>query len=323
MVTVAFAALVLADVLWTAFFAVTVAYVLVPVVAWLRERGLSTTWASVVATLGGTLALLGLFAMVGFLVYRRRGPIIDFLTSLPDNLVLEVLGTTYVISVEAAFETAVAWLSGYAVALATALPTIGLKVTLFAFVVFGLLVGHEAVEEAVMSTVPGEYHDIASALARRTMDTLYAIYVLQVLTGAATFVLALPVFVLLGYNIPITLSFIAGVLQFLPIVGPSVLLAALAIYQLSVGNVVAAILVLVIGGVVIAWLPDILIRPRLAERTGRLPGTLYLIGFLGGLLTVGAVGIIAGPLAVALVVEAISLLGAENTTSPAAPDEPA
>jgi hypothetical protein len=53
------------------------------------------------------------------------------------------------------------------------------------------------------------------------------------------------------------------------------------------------------------------------RRTADLPASLYFVGFTGGVLTLGAVGIIAGPLAIALLVEAVSLLG------DAVPDDPA
>lgn len=310
--TILLAALVLRGVMWTAFLGVTVAYVLLPAISWLEDRGLSKPVASVVATLGSTTALLSLFGVVGYLVYRRRAPLVDFLASLPESVTIDGFGYIYVVETEMVMTNASEYLSAAAVDVAAALPTLTLKLTLFAFVVFGLLVSHESVEDALLAAVPDGYHDIVQAFATRTRDTLSAIYVLQVATGAATFLFALPVFYLLGYDIPVTLSFVSGVLQFVPIVGPSILLGALAIYHVVVGNVVAAVLVVVIGGVVIAWLPDILIRPQLAERAGRLPGTLYFIGFMGGLLTVGPIGIIAGPLAVALVVEAVALLQAER-----------
>lgn len=306
------AALVLSAVVWTAVLGVTLAYVLIPVVSWLEERGLSRLWASVVATVGGTFSVVSVLVVVSFLVYRRRGAVIDFLESLPDRVTVSALGYQYTAETQTVLDNAVDVLSHSLVAVAAKLPTFSLKLTLFAFVVFGLLVGHRAVEDALMAAVPRSYHDVVGAFARRSRDTLYAIYVLQVATGAATFLFALPVFVGLGYDIPITLSFIAGVLQFLPIVGPSVLLGALAIYHVVVGELVPAVLVVVVGGVIVAWLPDIIVRPQLARRTGRLPGTLYFIGFVGGLLTLGPVGIVAGPLAVALVVEAVSLLEAEN-----------
>jgi predicted PurR-regulated permease PerM len=43
-----------------------------------------------------------------------------------------------------------------------------------------------------------------------------------------------------------------------------------------------------------------------------MPGSLYFIGFTGGLLSVGAVGVIAGPLLVALLSESITLLSEER-----------
>lgn len=78
-------------------------------------------------------------------------------------------------------------------------------------------------------------------------------------------------------------------------------------------------LALAIGGVgffLVAWLPDVLIRPRLARGAANLPGTLYFAGFTGGLLTLGPIGVIAGPLAVALLAEATALLAAELNGRP-------
>lgn len=312
--TLALTAVVLADVIWTALFAGTVAYMLVPAVNWLEDRGLSSMWASLVATTMGTAMLLVLVGLTGFLVYRRRDAALRFIGDLPESVSVSALGSTYVIESQAALETGARWLYSLMLDLLAGLPSLALKLTLFAFVVFGLLIGHRAVEDAILTALPPSYHDVAGAFARRIKDTLWAIYVLQVATGLGTFILAIPVFFFLGYEIPLTLAFISGVLQFVPIVGPSILLAVLAVYQVIIGDVVAAVLIVVVGGVVIAWVPDILIRPRLARRAGRLPGTLYFIGFVGGLLTVGAIGIIVGPLAVALVVEAVSLLEMETPT---------
>ena len=57
-----------------------------------------------------------------------------------------------------------------------------------------------------------------------------------------------------------------------------------------------------------------------------MPGGLYFVGFVGGLLSMGTVGIIAGPLLVALVVEGTELLAAEldgsGRAAPAAAADP-
>jgi predicted PurR-regulated permease PerM len=71
------------------------------------------------------------------------------------------------------------------------------------------------------------------------------------------------------------------------------------------------VLVAVIGAVLVGFAPDAVIRPRLAKWAADLPTSLYFIGFTGGVLTVGPIGFIAGPLAVALLVEAVALLAEE------------
>ena len=81
-----------------------------------------------------------------------------------------------------------------------------------------------------------------------------------------------------------------------------------------------AALVFVLGSLLVAWLPDVVIRPRLARETADLPGSLYFVGFVGGLLTLGPVGVIAGPLAVALVVEMAELLTDELNHVPVSED---
>lgn len=311
-VALAIATFVLHEVWGVVLFAITVAYVLVPLQSRLVDRGLPQWWASTISTLTGTVAALLPFALAGYLGYRRRDSIVAFLENSPEAVEIEVLGAPYVVDLETLPAGAEDYLSDTAIAIAGSLPELGLEATLFAFVLFGLLMSHEAVEDALMAAVPREYRDAMDSLAHRAEETLYGIYVLQAATGAATFAIAVVVFWGLGYNIPVTLAFLSGILQFVPIVGPSILIGILAIYHVTIGEVGAAIAVVAIAGFFVAWLPDVLVRPRLAKRTGNLDGTLYFVGFVGGLLTVGPIGVVVGPLAVALVSEAMSLLAAEN-----------
>lgn len=311
-ITLAVAAAVLHEVWAAVVFAVTIAYVLVPVQRRLIDRGLSDWWASTVATVGGTVAALVPFVVAGFLGYRRRESISAFIRSIPDTVDVTAFGVVYVVDVDALVTSAETFLSATLVSIASSLPELGLKATLFAFVLFGLLLSHEAVEDALIAVVPSEHRHVVRSLGRRIDRTLYAIYVLQAATGAATFAIAIVVFWMLGYDIPVTLAFLSGLLQFLPIVGPSVLIVTLAGYHVLVGDVGSAIAVLLVAGVFVAYLPDVLVRPRLSRRTGDLPGTLYYVGFVGGLLTVGPIGIIVGPLAVGLVAEAMTLLAEAN-----------
>ncbi len=310
LLTVAAAAL-LADVLATVFFAVTVAYLLTPLRRRLTARGLSPWTASVAATgaafLGVVAVTLPLFAVV----FLRLDALLAVLARLPREYTLDLFGMAYTLTLAEALAAAQSYLRAVGSVAVAAVSTLLVKVTLFAFLVFSLLHHRRELGRAMLAVVPESYRDVAAAFDRRTRETLFAIYVLQAATALGTFALAVPVFVALGYRVPFTLAVVAALLQFIPIVGPSLLLAALAAYHAALGDVALAATTLAVGGVVIAWLPDVLIRPRLARETAGLPGGLYFVGFVGGLLSMGAVGVIAGPLVVALVAEGTELLAAE------------
>lgn len=310
----AIAGLVLHQVLGTVFIAITVAYLLVPAQRRLIERGVHEWWAAVAVTTGATLAALVPLAGVMYLLVARLSPVIGFLTDLPDTISVTQLGFSYTLAIADLVDPTVAAVRSLVISVASALPVLSLKATLFAIIVFALLLKHGAAERALIAPVPSRYHDVVETLARRARGTLYAIYVLQAATAIGTFFIALPVFYLLGYQFPLTLALLSAVLQFVPIVGPSMLIGVLAIWKIAIGDVTSALLLVVLGGFFIAWLPDILIRPRLSRRTAKLPGSLYFIGFTGGLLTVGPIGIVAGPLAIALALAAMDLLAKENGT---------
>jgi len=59
---------------------------------------------------------------------------------------------------------------------------------------------------------------------------------------------------------------------------------------------------------VIGFLPDADLRPVFAYRTTVLPRSLYFMGFAGGALTLGAVGVLVGHLLVTLVLETVELM---------------
>ena len=303
--------LILFEVLGTVFFAVTVAYVLHPLRERLAARGAPPRIASGMAALTGLLGVVLLIVPLLLVLYRRRAALLALLRNLPADVTVDLGVGVYVVDVAAATAALRGTLTGVAVDLARAAPVLGLKLFLFAFVVYGLLLRPTAMAEVVDDLVPPTYHDIVFALHERVRDTLYAIYVLQAATAFATFLAALAVFGLLGYQSAVALAVIAGILQFIPVVGPSILVALLGIHDFAFGDPSRALTVLVAGLVLIGFLPDALVRPRLAQWTTKLPATVYFVGFTGGVLSLGFVGFVAGPLIVAVLVESVELAAAE------------
>lgn len=299
---------VLFDVLQTVFFAITVAYVLHPVHQRLVDRGIPAYWASVLVTGAAFGVVLVVVGALGLVLYNRRESLFTLLRTVPSEVTVPLGEFTYTVDTTAILATARNALQGLAVDVATAAPVLALKLFLFAILLFALLVRPGSVGRTVFSVTPPAYHDVLVALDRRVRETLYGIYVLQAATAAGTFAVALVVFEGLGYGASFTLAVLAGILQFIPIVGPGVLIAVLAGVDLLIGMPTRAVLVAVLGAVFVGLVPDAIIRPRLASRAAHLPTSLYFIGFTGGLLTVGPIGFIAGPLVVGLLVEAVDLL---------------
>jgi predicted PurR-regulated permease PerM len=310
------AAALLSDVIGTVFFAVTVAYLLVPVREELVARGIDDRLATVVVTFTALVGVLAVVAPLVFLTASRLTETLALLSTLPATYEVVFLGRVYTVQVADLRASMVGIVRDVGRQLLVSLPVLLVKFTLFVFLVYSLLQRSEAVAQSLLAVVPPTYRRVAKALNRRARNTLFGIYILQAATALGTFFIALPVFFLLGYDSVVALSTVAAILQFIPIVGPSVLLLVVAGIHVAAGQLPQALLLLVVGGFFIAWLPDILIRPRLSQRAADLSGGVYFIGFVGGLLSMGAIGIIAGPLVVALVVEAASILSAELNDVP-------
>lgn len=302
---------ILLEVLGTILFALTVAYVLLPVQGWLVRRGLSEWSSAVVATLVGFVSAIVVFAPIVLTLYVRIDEVIALVEGVPAEIPVTVLEMTYTIEAREVQALAVSFLRDVAVSFASSLPVLAIKFALFVILLFALLYKGDAAGRAAIAPVPHEYRDVVHALAVRARETLYAIYVLQLATSAASLAIGYPLFHLLGYEMAFTLALFAAILQFVPIIGPSLLIAPIALYHVAAGDLAAAALVGVLGITLVAWLPDIVVRPRLARRSAGLPGSLYFVGFTGGLFTLGAIGIVVGPLIVAIFVEAVELLAEE------------
>jgi predicted PurR-regulated permease PerM len=308
LVLAAISAFVLAAVLRTVIFTITVAYVLYPLRQWFTRRGLSRRVSSALATLTAFVAVVAVFAPIVYVLYRRRDSLIATIRQIPEEIAFTVGEMEYVIETGPMIDTAEDAVVDFAVSLAVAAPRLALELTMFVFLLYGILYKPHVARDAAYGVVPGEYHDVLTRLHERTKTTLYALYLLQAATGFGTFLVAFPLFWALGYQAPATLGAMAGILQFVPVVGPSVLIAALAANDLFVGMPVRAATVAVLGLILVGFAPDAIIRPKLAGVTGDFAPSLYFVGFIGGILTLGAIGVILGPLIVALVVESVEML---------------
>lgn len=129
-----------------------------------------------------------------------------------------------------------------------------------------------------------------------------------VLIGAIYFAVRLPY--------PASVAAATGVLAVIPFGAPLIYSCA-ALYLLSIGKTLAAVIVFAGGGIIV-FVADHFIRPVLIGGAARLPFIWVLLGLLGGLETLGFIGLFLGP----AIMAALVALWREWTEAPAALVEP-
>ncbi|MGH7100166.1 MAG: AI-2E family transporter [Stellaceae bacterium] len=114
-----------------------------------------------------------------------------------------------------------------------------------------------------------------------------------VLVGLGEGVILGIVYALVGLPHPMTIAALTGILAVLPFGAPLVFGAA-GLYLIAQTQIAAAAIVLGVGFVV-AFAADHFVRPALIGGAVRLPFLLVLLGILGGLETLGLLGLFVGP----------------------------
>jgi len=107
-----------------------------------------------------------------------------------------------------------------------------------------------------------------------------------------------------GLPSPILFGSIMIVTAFIPVVGTALIWAPGGIYLILQGKMIAGVGLLLWGGVVVGSI-DNLIRPLFISGRANLPILLVALGALGGLVAFGLIGVVFGPLILAIPFELI------------------
>jgi predicted PurR-regulated permease PerM len=151
-----------------------------------------------------------------------------------------------------------------------------------------------------------------AAVSRATIKGTLVVGIAQGTIGGAAFAI-------LGIGAPVLWGVVMALLSILPAVGPALVWLPAAIWLIASGNIVAGI-VLILIGVFVIGLVDNLLRPILVGRDTRMPDYLILLSTLGGLAGFGLAGIIIGPIIAAFFLSIWQM--AEQEFKPGAPTEP-
>ncbi len=186
------------------------------------------------------------------------------------------------------------------------------KMFVFFFSLSTLIFHGDLLKERFMSHMPPVICEWVTRLSAVTVDTLYAIYVVQVAIAVLTFFIALPVFFILGYGNVLFFSFLAAFCELIPVLGSSSAFVLIGTYALSVGDTRGVFIIFVFGYLVVSCVPEIYVRPVLVGRRVRINAVIMFIGIIGGILTMGLAGFVLGPVMIVLLINSFRMYAAER-----------
>jgi predicted PurR-regulated permease PerM len=137
-------------------------------------------------------------------------------------------------------------------------------------------------------------------IARQMIAAVHGTVNGLVLVGLAEGIILGVVYFAVGLPYPASAGAVTGVAAVIPFAAPVVYSLA-GLYLLAIGHRLGAIVIFVFGSVLV-FVADHFVRPFLIGGAARLPFLLVLLGLLGGLETMGFLGLFLGPAVMAALV---------------------
>ena len=192
-----------------------------------------------------------------------------------------------------------------------------LFLSVYLFLLKGQVIFHQ-----IIDALPVQMCDSVDKITGMVTNTMYAIYIVSVEIAILTFVISSPLYYLLGYPASLQLAIMSGLSMFIPIVGPLMVLVFLVLYNLSTGNINGVLIAIFIIYPLVLWLPGSYIRSKLMGKRVGIHPVIMMIGILGGISVMGMIGLIIGPLFIALLVSSYEILIDKLTIIKNMSDEP-
>jgi predicted PurR-regulated permease PerM len=186
------------------------------------------------------------------------------------------------------------------------------KIFVFFFSLSALIFHGDWLKDRFMSHMPPVICAWVTRLSAVTVDTLYAIYVVQVAIAVLTFFIALPVFYLLGYGNVLFYSFLAAFCELIPVLGSSATFILIGAYALALDDARGVFILFFFGYLIVSCVPEIWIRPVLVGRRVKINPVIMFIGIIGGILTMGLAGFVLGPVMIVLLITSFRMYASER-----------
>jgi len=286
----------------------TLAVVLHPISKKLRGKFREPLSAGLV-TLAAAIILVLLAVVVMSLLLSGGGMLLDMIKTIV--IWLDTLLPGGVISgsmVSVAINQVIASIGKIVFILISSLPGIIFYLIIFFLSVFLFLLKGPGVYEEIMTSLPARLKESVVKISGVSTNTLYAIYIVMVEVAILTTIIALPIFYLMGIPAYVQTSLLCGLAQFVPFIGPLIVIGFLVVYQLASGNVTGALMMIVIVYPLVFFIPGTVVRSKLTGKRVAIHPILLMVGIIGGIAIMGIPGLILGPLFITLLISGYKIL---------------
>lgn len=193
--------------------------------------------------------------------------------------------------------------------LVNSLTDIILGIFIMLFVLYYLFKDGEDIIRIIMNMIPASEKQ-KEHIKAESQKILYGVMYGQLLIAILQGILGGLAFFIFGLNNPVFWGFIMAVFAFIPIVGTPTVWVPAAIIQIINGNIFSGVGLLIFGTVILLTI-DNFIKPKLISRQSGLHPILVILSIFGGVKVFGVIGLLIGPMAVAICVLIIRLFNRE------------
>ncbi len=158
-------------------------------------------------------------------------------------------------------------------------------------------------------------------MAEISINTIYALIIVQISAALISFLLAIPFFIFLGVDDPLLYATMIGLAMLVPLIGAQIIILFFTLYFLSLGESGSALITLLIGYPLLSGWIDFYYRPVMMGKRVAIHPVMMMIGIFAGVPFIGFVGFIIGPVLVTLAVTAYKIHADETGTSKNRPSQ--
>ena len=287
--------------------AASLALVLMPAQRYLAGKMRQGISAAVITTLVAVL-IIAAFYVTAVVIINDSGFFLDmiksitaWLNSILFNVRAEKISGTLAVSSDV-FLQIIERTKEWSFELLSLAPQILMKTLILFLSMYLFLVFGDNLYSDFTSVLPRSVMPSIKIFEKSVIDMLYALFNVHIVVALIVFVISFPVYYVLGYGHIMFFAILSTVLALIPVLGPVVMIAFLALYAISISDWQGLIIILAVAWPLLCAIPDWWIRPFLMGKRTKISGVVMFIAFFGGIMAMGIVGFILGPVLVALVI---------------------